>query len=896
MIIRRVLSMILLFWAVMATAQKIPFQGKLTENDEPVTGSRSFTFSIQSVDWTETHESVSVLDGFYSVVLGSVTPIPDSLFDDSDAVQLGITVGETDLSPITIYAPIGTRRGRFVIKETTDTTTIGLNVYNNSTGTSFGTGSRIGAYIEAAGEGLNTGVFAYAENGRSINNQSELTDPQAYVTGQLSSLYGYSDVGGRAMQAQYTAEGPGPGVGLSGYAGGGGVNWAVWGRANSGGQVTPVDTLQVGAYVEAYGPGSGMHVGVRGIASGENASRNIGVHGLAYNGANENWAGWFDGNVNVNGELIVNGETLGGMNQFIDSLQSNDVQVMSPSGNLKAHLNYYEPNNAGSLVLYGGSDTTRTAILGSSGITGGNSGLLYLYDQFDQSKVQLRVDTLPGGSDDFGVLRLFNGDYSSMLYLDGSTGSGTFPGDLNVGGDVLINGQSISQNDSIVTKDIQLLDSAGSIKAHLNIFDNTSAGSLVLNGANDSTKVILGSAGGGYGGFLGLYDSLRNIGAQLRVTNNGRGNLYTYNESHVNVGWFGGYDNDGFAQLVSYDDSDSLMGAVLLGSFIDGTSPEVYIEGAAQQNFGLGRFRVAQLGDNASEQTGMLEVNRTNGGGQAVMTITQDQSGTDADGASGVLNLFGDSTPNIFMGSQSWEDHDRANINLYGTKTDGGSWYMSGSDFGVARISDGTHEFGFLNLHDIQDGVQINTVSVNGNLNETGGGGLELRNSGNSTTITLDGSSGNIDVTGQVTAGGVALTSDKRYKKEISTLSGALDNTRKLRGTSYYWKDPSKGTDRQIGVIAQEVEAIYPEFVHTNEDGYKSVNYSQMVAVLIEAVKELDAKVSSLQSENSQLKAALVSKNADSEEIESLKSEIESIKKMLMLNVDEQSGRVSDDR
>ena len=76
-----------------------------------------------------------------------------------------------------------------------------------------------------------------------------------------------------------------------------------------------------------------------------------------------------------------------------------------------------------------------------------------------------------------------------------------------------------------------------------------------------------------------------------------------------------------------------------------------------------------------------------------------------------------------------------------------------------------------------------------------------------------------------------------------------------MRGVSYNWKDSNKSQKKQIGMIAQEVEEIYPEFVHTDAEGMKSVNYSQMTAVLIEAVKELNQKIEALEAENSELKA-----------------------------------------
>jgi len=84
--------------------------------------------------------------------------------------------------------------------------------------------------------------------------------------------------------------------------------------------------------------------------------------------------------------------------------------------------------------------------------------------------------------------------------------------------------------------------------------------------------------------------------------------------------------------------------------------------------------------------------------------------------------------------------------------------------------------------------------------------------------------------------------SDRRLKKNITTLDGALDKVLNLRGVSFEWKKvegrmshPPKGI--QIGVVAQEVEAVVPELVKTDAEGYKSVAYANITALLIEAVK-----------------------------------------------------------
>jgi hypothetical protein len=83
---------------------------------------------------------------------------------------------------------------------------------------------------------------------------------------------------------------------------------------------------------------------------------------------------------------------------------------------------------------------------------------------------------------------------------------------------------------------------------------------------------------------------------------------------------------------------------------------------------------------------------------------------------------------------------------------------------------------------------------------------------------------------------------------------------------NYFWKvdeykDKGFTREKQIGFVAQEVEKIMPELVQTDKDGWKTMSYDRVTALLVEAVKELkvqsDAKIASLQKENDQLKNRL---------------------------------------
>jgi hypothetical protein len=103
-----------------------------------------------------------------------------------------------------------------------------------------------------------------------------------------------------------------------------------------------------------------------------------------------------------------------------------------------------------------------------------------------------------------------------------------------------------------------------------------------------------------------------------------------------------------------------------------------------------------------------------------------------------------------------------------------------------------------------------------------------------------------LDVVGTVQAATVAITSDLRFKTHITPLTEVLAKLAQLRWVSFEWNDAYKalgrGTERrEIGVIAQDVETVFPELVTTWGEGYKAVDYGKLSGVLIEAIKELQA-------------------------------------------------------
>jgi hypothetical protein len=121
---------------------------------------------------------------------------------------------------------------------------------------------------------------------------------------------------------------------------------------------------------------------------------------------------------------------------------------------------------------------------------------------------------------------------------------------------------------------------------------------------------------------------------------------------------------------------------------------------------------------------------------------------------------------------------------------------------------------------------------------------------GNSTRWTVHGDTGhtwqagNLIAVGNITAGGdVISNSDIRLKSDIKPINNPIEIVQALNGKAYIKDDRAS-----IGLIAQEVEEVLPQLVHTAEDemGTKSVAYGNIVAVLIEAVKDQQKQIEEL--------------------------------------------------
>ena len=184
------------------------------------------------------------------------------------------------------------------------------------------------------------------------------------------------------------------------------------------------------------------------------------------------------------------------------------------------------------------------------------------------------------------------------------------------------------------------------------------------------------------------------------------------------------------------------------------------------------------------------------------------------------LSIF--SNDSGFITGLTWEEitGDQSIVNISGFNNDAGYTSNTGD---ITAVTAGTGMSG---------GGTSGAVTLNCTIDSPGEVGLgNLSSSGNALA-------GSFTATGDITA-----FSDARVKENIETIPNALDKVSALRGVTYNKLGESKSS---MGVVAQELLEVIPEVVHENKDGMYSVAYGNIVAVLIEAMKEQQEQINNL--------------------------------------------------
>jgi hypothetical protein len=139
-----------------------------------------------------------------------------------------------------------------------------------------------------------------------------------------------------------------------------------------------------------------------------------------------------------------------------------------------------------------------------------------------------------------------------------------------------------------------------------------------------------------------------------------------------------------------------------------------------------------------------------------------------------------------------------------------------------------------------------------------------------------------LDVNGAVRGTSAYQVSDIRLKKDIEPIANDINDLFKLEPVQYYWKTDNafgKNFDNadktQFGFVAQEVEKVYPNLVATDTQGLKSIEYTQIIPLLVEALKDQQKEIDELKEQQKEMDAL----KEQQKEIEILKEEIKKLTK-----------------
>ena len=273
--------------------------------------------------------------------------------------------------------------------------------------------------------------------------------------------------------------------------------------------------------------------------------------------------------------------------------------------------------------------------------------------------------------------------------------------------------------------------------------------------------------------------------------------------------------------------------------------------------------------------------------------VNSSGSGKFGDGTNTADAVYSGGNVGIGTTSPGHKLHVVGNVMFGNTDTTGSTLHLYGTTANAYSTLVTTNG----NLH-IDAGAGSGAAGNGLYLNYYTGGQVHVGNSSKRANMLIYGTSGSNCTIGNGT-GATNCTSDIRLKDRITPVSGALDKISQLRGVTFHWKDESKSQDEKLGVIAQEVEKVFPQIVTNIEDAdlgeAKAVDMSGLVAPLIEAVKELNAmfddlvlkvtghgdRIDALEAENAALKARLDAIEVKQAENEVLRARLEALEQRM---------------
>ena len=478
--------------------------------------------------------------------------------------------------------------------------------------------------------------------------------------------------------------------------------------------------------------------------------------------------------------------------------------------------------------------------------------------------IQLKEGNGPSGSGEFVTAsKDFKFDYtSSILYV---TGTYNHLGNVDVQGDMLVNGTLTAQqyNVSLVSSSVSY--SSGSNKFGDSADDSHDfIGRVLINGSHRLT----GSATQlGNNTLTGNQTTIGNTTLTGNLTQTGNyvlsGSLDQSGSTSINgdATITGTIDAQGQSSKIRfhYDNTGSLPNA---GTY-HGMFAHTHAEGKAWFAHG-GQW--VELATSASVQNTYLKnTTDTLSGSLTVLdelnlgilnsnthritgsvNITGSVTATQFTAINGVGTPTLTSANNIILSASNVVQvkdallrvNSFANADTGSLTTSDGDFYYNTDQHSFFGVVSGSHTAfglaatgsGITNIVDDTSPQLGGTLDIN-NFNISGSG-----------SINIDGS---ITATGDITA---YYSSDERLKDNVTVIGSAIDKINQIGGYEFDWNNSSEHSGHDVGVIAQEIEKVLPEVVATRNNGYKAVRYEKIVALLIQAVKEQQLQIDELKS------------------------------------------------
>ncbi|MGI6374304.1 MAG: tail fiber domain-containing protein [Patescibacteria group bacterium] len=614
-------------------------------------------------------------------------------------------------------------------------------------------------------------------------------------------------------------------------------------------------------YYQTSGTGNvgiGLHAGSR--LADNKATRTTGNYGV-YIGANSKASA--DG---TNNEIVIGYNAIGkgsstvvlGNDNITNTYLKGQVHVDTPLTSSSAVTKSYVDGIANALA-----PTTPASpwYVGGNNITGGGKGMF-------------------GSSNNYDIgIKTNNIERMTILASNGNVGIGTSNPGINklnvVGGPVLLGGSVFSGPTSTSILRIASQGTPGTVRPYIELMGVTAADTTNENGGatikfRTSTSVGYGPEIGGIRRSGGAGDMIfrtggSNVQERMRILDNGNVGIGTTNpldKLHV-VGTI--RTNLTCTASGSALKTDS-TGRIYCGA-VDEVDAAIFLRSRDTRS----------VNDSPNAYPAVVKFdfksNGTNGlydGGSYNGVMTWKSYGNTTDFSGGpVMQLSYTSNGNLWTrlstGATTWGtwrkvlvENNSGRVGI-GTTNPGAKLEINNTS-GPADITLIHQTSGNYRRWRIESG---NTYAVDAfSIKDTSGGTFPsipefmiTRSDGNGTGRVGIGTNSpqyKLDINGQARSLGFVYNSDIRLKKDVRTISGALDKVLALRGVNFTWKENGKPS---VGLIAQEVEKIFPELVSGDDE--KGVQYGNLVAPLIEAVKEqqkiinnLEARLSILEIKN----------------------------------------------